>query len=92
MCDTDTHCTVEEKKGAKGQKKFLCLSVSHLAMKSEFYITPTTLPGSLVDLIKNQISMRQINRRKTTKFNNVYTSYVHGRDSGKLSPPNAENH
>ena len=92
MGDTDTHCTVEEKKGAKGQRKFLCLSVSHLAMKSEFYFTLTTLLGYLVGLIKNQISMRQINRRKTTKFNNIYTSCVHGRDSGKLTPPNGENH
>ena len=58
MGDTDTHCTVEEKKGAKGQRKFLCLSVSHLAMKSEFYFTLTTLLGYLVGLIKNQISMR----------------------------------
>ena len=36
--------------------------------------------------------MRQINRRKTIKFNNIYTSYLHGRDSGKLTPPNGENH
>ena len=61
-------------------------------MKSEFYFTPTTLLGSLVGLIKNQISTRQINRRKTIKFNNIYTSYLRGRDSGKLTPPNGENH
>ena len=80
-----------EKGGQRAEKIFMFI-VSHLAMKSEFYITPTTLPGSLVDLIKNQISKRQINRRKTTKFNDIYTSFVHGRDSGKLTPPNVENH